>query len=84
MHDEWLRYIEAEYARALEWCSGVLVNAEGRASHIDGHSLFSGPASRARRYASWELERYWESRPRLSLHDYEAQWIQGVEMLEAA
>lgn len=84
MHDEWVRHIEAEYNRALNQCSGVLVNAEGKANHIDGYSLFSGPATRAHRYASWELERYWEHRPRLTLIQFEEQWVQGVEMLEAA
>lgn len=84
MHDEWLRHIEAEYARALEGCSGVLVNAEGKANHIDGYTLFSGPATRAHRYASWELEHYWQTHPRLTLHEFEQQWVQGYAIQAAA
>lgn len=78
MHSEFERYVEASYNKALEACGGVLVNTEGKAQHVDGYSLFTGPAIRAYRFASWELQQFWAENPRLSMNDYETQWIEGV------
>jgi hypothetical protein len=78
MHSEFERYVEASYNKALEATGGVLVNAEGRAKHIDGYDLFTGPAIRAYRYASEELQEYWAAHPRLSMNDFETQWVEGT------
>lgn len=77
MRSDWERHTEAAYNRALEATGGVLVNAEGRAKHIDGYDLFTGPAIRAYRYASEELTTYWARYPRLSMNDFEQQWVEG-------
>lgn len=77
-------HVEHAYAAALEATSGVLVNAEGRALGIDGYTLFSGPLIRARRYASWELLEHWQSTPRLSLEQFEEQWLSGGAFVLAA
>lgn len=77
MRYDWERHVEAEYNKALEHTGGVLTNMEGRALHIDGYDLFTGPAIRAYRYASEELTDYWAHHPRLSMTDYETQWVQG-------
>lgn len=77
MHSEYQRYIEASYNRALEATGGVLVNSAGRAKHIDGYDLMTGPAIRAYRYASEELTDYWAHHPRLSMNDFETQWVEG-------
>lgn len=78
MHTEFERYVEASYNKALEASGGVLVNAAGKAKHIDGYDLFTGPAIRAYRYASEELQQYWAAHPRLSMNDFEAQWVEGA------
>lgn len=77
MRSDYERYVDAAYDRALEACGGVLVNREGKAAHIDGYSLFTGPAIRAYRFASWELVAHWQRVPRLGLSDYEKQWVEG-------
>ena len=57
-YDEYthLRYIEAEGATR-----GHMLNPAGRQAGIDPVELFSGPTARARRYASEDLLRWWES-----------------------
>lgn len=77
MHSEFERYVEASYNKALEATGGVLVNAAGKAKHIDGYDLFTGPAIRAYRYASEELTNFWAQNPRLSMNDFEQQWVDG-------
>lgn len=77
MRSDYIGHIDAEYDKALEVCSGVLVNKAGRADHVDGYSLFQGTLRRAERFASEELREYWETHPRLSLEDYELQWLSG-------
>jgi hypothetical protein len=52
-------WLEAENATR-----GNMLNKAGRAADIDERSLFTGPESRARRYASEELLNHWQSHPR--------------------
>jgi len=77
MRSDFLGHVDNEYDKALEACSGVLVNKEGRALHVDGFTLFTGTQRRADKYASEELKEYWETHPRLSLEDYELLWLSG-------
>ena len=77
MRSDFLGHVDNEYDKALEACSGVLVNKEGRALHVDGYDLFKGTQRRADKYASEELKEYWETHPRLSLEDYELLWLSG-------
>lgn len=79
MKQDYISFVDYQYLAAVEACSGVLVNQEGRAKHIDGFTLFSGPLSRAQRYASEELLEFWEKNPRRTLSQFEEQWITGVE-----
>lgn len=79
MRDDYERYIEQAYNRALHGTGGVLVNKAGRALHIDGLDLFTGPSARAFKYASEELIEHWKKHPRVSLAEYEVQWLQGHE-----
>lgn len=41
-----------------------MLNRAGKAQDVDERSLFTGPESRARRYASEELLNHWASHPR--------------------
>lgn len=67
--------LEASVAAALEDCSGVLLNARGRAAGIEARSLFLGPERRALAYASEELAEWWNAHPRLTFAAYEAQRV---------
>lgn len=79
MRDDYAGHVERAYNEALEATGGVLVNKLGRALHIDGYDLFTGPEARARKYASEELIEHWKHQPRLTLAQYEIQWLQGNE-----
>jgi hypothetical protein len=56
--------IENEWLAAEAQTKGVMVNRRGREAGADPRSLFTGPESRARKYASEELLNYWEYHPR--------------------
>lgn len=77
MKTEYDEYVDAAYDKALDACEGVLVNQEGKAQHIDGYSLLTGSVTRAYRFASWELKQYWTRHPRITLAEFEEQWITG-------
>ena len=77
MRSDFLGHVDSEYDKALEACSGVLVNKEGRVQHVDGYNLFTGSKQRAYRYASEELLEYWRDNPRLTLEDFEMLWLSG-------
>jgi len=79
MHGAWEGHIEWQYERALQECNGVLVNHLGRSKGIDGYTLFSGQLSRALKYASEELIAYWAHNRRLTLAQFEEQWVSGIE-----
>jgi Holliday junction DNA helicase RuvB len=63
---------EIDLAEASQDVGLVMVNKEGRALHIDGRSLWTGPLTRARRYASDELLEWWETHPRPDYPAYRA------------
>lgn len=77
MKQDYISFVDYQYLAAVEATAGVLVNHEGRAKHIDGFTLFSGPLSRAQKYASEELLEFWESNRRYTLSQFEDQWVQG-------
>lgn len=77
MQRDFLSYRDDAYWQALEATNGVLVNAEGRAQHIDGYTLFQSARRYSEKYASEELLAWWEANPRLTLKEFEAQWVSG-------
>ena len=77
MRSDFLGHVDNEYDKALEACSGVLVNKEGRSQHVDGYALFTGSRRRAEKFASPELLEYWLDNPRLTIEDFELLWMSG-------
>ena len=79
MRDEFELVRHAQYERAVAELRGELLSPRGRAEHIDPYSLFMGPASRARAYASEELWEWWQgpSNRRWTLEAFEEQWLDG-------
>ena len=75
MSMDFMNYVDDAYNKALEATAGVLVNAEGRAKHIDGYILFRSNRAFSRKYASEELLEHWEQYPRLTMVEYELQWM---------
>src|SRR5260221_3748653 len=58
--------VEHEIRQAETATNGYMVNAAGRGRGVTAESLFTGSESRALRYASDDLLRYWENHPRPS------------------
>lgn len=81
MRSDYESHVQHAYAQAVEGTCGVLVNKNGRAEHIDGYDLFTGPRVRAHKYASEELIEWWKSHPRLSLEEFERRWLEGYERI---
>lgn len=82
MKEDYYNYLDYAYLAAEEGTCGVLVNKAGRALHMDGWDLFTGNARRAQLYASEELLEWWNTHPRLSMEQYEDQWVQGRAELQ--
>lgn len=56
--------IERAWADAERATKGNMLNRRGREAHVNERTLFTGPESRARKYASEELLNHWEHHPR--------------------
>lgn len=80
-YDEWvhLRYLDAEDATR-----GHMLTAEGEALGIDPRELWSGNISRARKYASEDLQRWWVDNPRKNLTQFRAELLGREEDIKAA
>lgn len=61
-----------QYFTAEDATRGHMVNHAGRAAGINPADLFSGPESRARRYASDELREWWQDNGRLTFEGFTA------------
>jgi hypothetical protein len=70
-------YADTSYLEAEAQSNGFLLNEAGRKAGIDPGSLFTGPESRARKYASDELRSYWQSKGRLTVDDFKAAALGG-------
>lgn len=75
--DEYEAHVMAAYARAEYDTNGYLLNRDGKGASIDPVTLFTGPRSRAVRYASEELLEHWLTHPRVSFAEFEQQWVAG-------
>lgn len=56
--------VQTAWLAAEAGTNGYMLNRRGLEAGIDERSLFTGPESRARKYASEELLEWWETHPR--------------------
>jgi hypothetical protein len=70
-------HVEQAHADAEDECRGHLLSPAGRAAGVHPRSLFTGPESRARKYASEELLGYWQRNGRLTVEDLAAGLLGG-------
>lgn len=75
--------VDREWAAAEAATNGYMLNKRGREAGVNERTLFTGPESRARKYASDELIDYWEHHPRPTGAYFEGQdtrlgYIAGV------
>lgn len=64
----------AAYLAADAACRGELLSKEGRKHVTDEHSLWTGRESTARKYASEELNEYWDANGRLTITEFTKQY----------
>lgn len=60
------------YIAAEDATRGHMLNPAGRSAGIDPHSLFVGPAARARKWASDELKAWWDANGRVTFDQFVA------------
>lgn len=70
---EWLNWAHAQFLAAEAACRGNLLSKAGEKAGLDPWELWKGPASRAYKYASEELQEFWDANPRLTVTEYRAQ-----------
>jgi hypothetical protein len=68
---------QESYLHAEDATSGHLVNKAGAAAGVHPRDLFTGPETRARKYASRELLDHWQEHGRLTLEDFTASLLGG-------
>lgn len=66
------------YISAEDATNGQLLNPQGRAAGIDPHTLFSGPESRVRKYASDELKQWFDQNGRVLFEQHQASLLGDV------
>ncbi|GAB3176037.1 hypothetical protein GCM10027059_50280 [Myceligenerans halotolerans] len=75
MRAEYESYLEAHIEAAAEACRDALLNARGRAAGITVWDLFVRGPRFSEAYASEELLDFWRHTPRLTVADFERQWL---------
>jgi ribosomal protein S26 len=67
---EWQDEVYRQWLMAENATNGYMLNKAGKAKDIDERTLFTGPESRVRAYASPELIEFFESHPRPTRASY--------------
>jgi hypothetical protein len=73
--EEYDAYLYTSYLQAENDCRGVLLSREGQSKGVDPETLFSGPASRVRKYASEELKTWFARNGRITYAEWKFQWL---------
>ncbi|WP_344677236.1 phage minor capsid protein [Saccharopolyspora taberi] len=69
------KYIDEQYWQAEADTNGYLLSNAGEAAGVDPRELFTGPAARARKWASDELLEWWEEHGRITFDEFAAQLL---------
>jgi hypothetical protein len=70
--DAFRQEIQRRHVAAEAATNGYMLNPLGKRAGIDERSLFTGPESRARKYASPELKEWWDQNGRPTAADFKA------------
>ncbi|HEX5407448.1 MAG TPA: hypothetical protein VFX16_34675 [Pseudonocardiaceae bacterium] len=73
--EEYDSFLHTSYIAAEDECRGVLLNRDGLGAGVHPASLFTGPASRARKYASEELRSWFARHGRITYGEWKYQWF---------
>jgi hypothetical protein len=77
-------FTHVNYLQAEKATRGHMLNKRAQADGVDPLTLFTGPISRARRYASEELMRWWSTNGRMNLTQFRAEVVGGAKDRAAA
>ncbi|MFC8797298.1 hypothetical protein ACFT2C_06170 [Promicromonospora sp. NPDC057138] len=75
MRAEYELYLESHIEAAADACRDALLSARGRGAGITVRELFVSGPQFANAYASEELLTFWQHTPRLTVADFEEQWL---------
>ncbi|GAA5104763.1 phage minor capsid protein [Haloechinothrix salitolerans] len=67
-------HVYEQYIAAEDATRGHMLTPAGEAAGVDPRELFTGPASRARKWASPELREWWDANGRMTFDEYAA-WL---------
>ncbi|HEX3780313.1 MAG TPA: hypothetical protein VHX38_11645 [Pseudonocardiaceae bacterium] len=73
--EEYDSFVHLSYVSAENDCRGVLLNREAISAGIHPSSLFQGPASRVRKYASEELRSWFAQHGRITYSEWKYEWL---------
>lgn len=73
--EEYDAHVHLAYLTAETDCRGHLLTRQAQAAGIDPITLFSGPASRARKHASAELRSWWARHGRMTYVEWRHAWM---------
>jgi minor capsid protein 2 len=68
-------HVYEQYIAAEDATRGHMLTPQGQAAGIDPHDLFTGPASRARKWASDELKEWWDEHGRITYDGWVARLL---------
>lgn len=70
-------HVRQSYADAEDATRGHMLSKAGQAAGVHPRSLFAGPETRARKYASEDLLAYWQEHGRMTVDDFKASLLGG-------
>ncbi|CAM3410885.1 hypothetical protein KIPE111705_07105 [Kibdelosporangium persicum] len=73
--EEYDAHLYTSYLQAENDCRGVLLSRAGRAHGVNPETLFSGPASRVRKYGSEELKTWFGRHGRITYAEWRYEWF---------
>lgn len=73
--EEYDAHVHLSYLTAEDECRGHLLSREAENAGIHPITLFSGPASRARKHASEELRSWWARHGRITYVEWRHKWM---------
>jgi hypothetical protein len=73
--EEYDSHLSTSYVAAETECRGQMLSREGLAKGIDPRTLFTGPASRVRTYASEELRTWFSRQGRMTFAEWKYNWF---------
>lgn len=79
MRREYEHYLDSHMQQAMHETNGVLLNSRASARCVPERTVFLSNSRYANAHASPELKDFWSRNPRMTLSDFERQWVNSLE-----